>query len=112
LSISLFITTDALHKNIKTIKRSSITSSEIKKLLNIANRIFETFNNMEMGVNISFEDFLLMLNLVLLTYIDSLCNKLTITHPFLENKVKDIRTNVCAIEVAPLWEANNSTIYS
>jgi hypothetical protein len=111
LSISLFIATDALHKNIKTTKRSYITSSKIKKFSNIANRIFETLNNMEMGVHISFEDFLLMLNLDLLTYIDSLCNKLTMPTFFLKRKVKDIRTNVYAIKVAPLWEANSSTIY-
>ncbi len=84
LSNLLFITIDVLHKNIKTIKRSSITFSEIKKLSNIANRIFETFNNMEMGVNISFEDSLLMLNLDLLPYIDSSCNKLTMPTLFLK----------------------------
>jgi hypothetical protein len=67
---------------------------------------------MEMGVNISFKDFLLMLNLDLLTYIDSLCNKLTMLTLFLKRKVKHIRTNVYVIKVAPLWEANNNTIYS
>jgi hypothetical protein len=79
---------------------------------NIANKIFETFNNVEMGVNISFEDFFLMLNLDLLPYIDSPCNKLTMPTLFLKRKVKDIRTNVYVIKVAPLWEANSSTIYS
>jgi hypothetical protein len=67
---------------------------------------------MEMWVNISFEDFLLMLNLDLLPYIDSLCNKLTMPTLLFKRKVKHIKTNVYAIKVAPLWEANSSTIYS
>jgi len=61
-------------KILKPLKKT-ITSSKQKKLSNIANIIFETLNNMEMGINISFEIFLLMLNLDLSTYIDSLCNK-------------------------------------
>jgi hypothetical protein len=48
-----------------------------KKLSNIVNRNFETLNNMQMGVDISFEDFLNQLNLDFPTYIDYLCNKLT-----------------------------------
>jgi hypothetical protein len=57
---------------------------------------------MEMGVNISFENFLLMLNLDLSTYIDSLCNKLKKPTLFLKREVKDIRRNAYAIKVAPL----------
>jgi hypothetical protein len=71
-----------------------ITSSKIKKLSNVTNRIFETLNNMEMGVNISFENFLLILNLDLSTYIDSLCNKLTKPSLFLKREVKGIKTNI------------------
>jgi hypothetical protein len=33
-----------------------ITFSKIKKLLDITNNIFETLNNMEMGINILFEN--------------------------------------------------------
>jgi hypothetical protein len=71
-----------------------ITSSKIKKLSNVTDRIFETLNNMEMGVNISFENFLLILNLDLSTYIDSLCNKLTKPSLFLKREVKGIKTNI------------------
>jgi hypothetical protein len=71
-----------------------ITSSKIKKLSNVTNRIFETLKNMEMGVNISFENFLLILNLDLSTYIDSLCNKLTKPSLFLKREVKGIKTNI------------------
>ncbi len=44
-----------------------------KKLSNITNRNFETLDNMKMGVDISFEDFLNQLNLDFPTYINSLC---------------------------------------
>jgi hypothetical protein len=40
---------------------------------NITNRNFETLNNMKLGVDISFEDFLNQLNLDFPTYINSLC---------------------------------------
>ncbi len=62
-----------------------------------------------MEVNISFEDFLLLLNLYMSTYIDSLCDKLTKPTLFLKREMKDIRANVYAIKVAPLWEANPNT---
>jgi hypothetical protein len=43
------------------------------------------------------------------TYIDSLCDKLTKPTLLLKREMKDIRTNVYAIKVAPLWEANPNT---
>ncbi len=61
---------------------------------------------MQMGVDISFEDFLNQLKLDFPIYIDSLCNKLTKPTLFLKRHVKDIRTNVYAIKVATIWEAN------
>ncbi len=65
-----------------------------------------------MGVNISFENFLLMLNLDLSPYIiDSLCYKLTKPTLFLKREMKENRTNVYAIKVAPLWEVNIDTQY-
>ncbi len=77
-----------------------------KKLLDIANRIFETLNNTIMGVDISFEDFINQLNLNFAIYINSLCNRLTKPTFFLKRHVKDIRTNAYAIKVATLWEVN------
>jgi hypothetical protein len=49
--------------------KKNLSFGKRKKLLNIANRIFETLNNMQMGVDISFEDFFNQLNLDLPTYI-------------------------------------------
>ncbi len=60
-------------------------------------------------LKISFEDFLLMLNLDMSTSIDLLCNKLTKPTLFLKREMKDIRTNAYIIKVAPLWEANTNT---
>jgi hypothetical protein len=48
-----------------------------KKSSDIADRIFETLNNMQMKVDVSFEDFINQLNLNFAIYIDSLCNRLT-----------------------------------
>jgi len=39
--------------------------------------IFETLNNMQMGIDISFKDFLNQLKVDFAIYIDSLCNILT-----------------------------------
>jgi len=75
-------------------------------MLDIATRIFETLNNMQMGVDISFEDFLNQLNLDFATYIDSLCNLLTKPILLLKKHMKNIKTNVYAIKVVALWEAN------
>ncbi len=50
-----------------------------------------------------------MLNLDMSTYIDSLYNKLTKPTLLLTREMKDIRTNVYAIKVAPLWETNTNT---
>jgi len=77
-----------------------------KKLSNIVNRNFETLNNMQMGVDISFEDFLNQLNLDFPTYIDSLCNKLTKPTFFFKKTHENIRTNAYAIKATTLWEAN------
>ncbi len=63
---------------------------------------------MQMGVDISFENSLNKLNLDFPTYIDSLCNKLTKSTFFLKRHMKDIRTNVYAIKVVALWEANTN----
>jgi hypothetical protein len=57
--------------------KETLSFSKRKNLSNIANRIFETLNNMQMKVDISFEDFLHQLNLNFPTYIDFLCNRLT-----------------------------------
>jgi hypothetical protein len=75
-------------------------------MLDIATRIFETLNNMQMGVDISFEDFLNQFNLDFATYIDSLCNLLTKPILLLKKHMKNIKTNVYAIKVVALWEVN------
>jgi hypothetical protein len=61
-------------------------------MLDIANRIYETLKNMQMGVDISFEDFINQLNLNFATYIDFLCNRLTKPTLFLKRHMKDIKT--------------------
>jgi len=86
--------------------KETLSFGKRKKLSNIANRIFETLNNMQMGVDISFEDFLNQLNLDFPTYIDSSCNKLTKPTFFSKKHMKDIRTNAYAIKATTLWEAN------
>jgi hypothetical protein len=56
---------------IKILKPSkeTLSFSKIKNLSDIANSIFETLNNMQMGVNIPFEDILNQLNLHFPIYI-------------------------------------------
>ncbi len=83
-----------------------LSSSKRKKLSDILNKVFETSTNMQMGVNISFENFLNQLNLDFPSYIDSLCNKLINPPLFFKKHVKDIRTNAYAIKVISLWEVN------
>jgi hypothetical protein len=56
-------------KILKPLKKN-LSSGKRKSLSDIANRIFETSNNMQMGVDISFEDFFNQLNLNFAIYID------------------------------------------
>jgi hypothetical protein len=61
---------------------------------------------MQMGVDISFEDFINQLNLNFATYIEFLCNRLTKPILFLKRHMKDIKTSAYEIKATTLWEAN------
>jgi hypothetical protein len=63
-------------KILEPLKKTLLSDKNIY-MSDIANRVFETLNNMQMGVDISFKDFFNQLNLDFATHIDSLCNILT-----------------------------------
>jgi hypothetical protein len=86
--------------------KETLSSGKRKKLLDIANKIFETLNNMQMGVDISFEIFFNQLNLNFPNYNNYLCNRLTKPPFFFKRHVKDIRKNAYVIKVIARWEAN------
>ncbi len=84
----------------------------VPKFHEIANNILKKLVDMGLGVDISFEKFLIDLNVNEENYIfanlRSIVRKPTL---FLKHKVNDIRTNVFSIHVRPIWEANIGALY-
>jgi hypothetical protein len=88
--------------------KETLSFSKRKNMLDIANRIFVTLNNIKMGVDISFEDFFNQFNLNFPIYIDYLCNILIKPTFVFKRHMKDIKTNVHAIKTTKLWETNTN----
>jgi hypothetical protein len=61
---------------------------------------------MGLGVNISFEQFLIDLNVNEESYICALWSTFQKPTLFLKRKVNDIQTNVFNTHATPIWEAN------
>jgi hypothetical protein len=85
----------------------------VPKFHEIANNIFKKLVDMGLGVDISFEKFLIILNVNEENYVfanlRSIVRKPTL---FLKRKVNDIQINVFSIYVKPIWEANTNVILS